>query len=418
MKDYKLLPFLLVVVFSACQSLNNAVKEPKVSLNSVHVAGISLKGVDLVVHIDVENPNSFTIPLPNIDWELFINTSSFIRGNLKNDQSIKRQAKVTLDLPVSVTYEGLYNSIKSLFQTKEAAYNVALGISFPLPIIADKVYHLEHSGVIPLPQLPKLNPGEMKISKIDFSGVALTYSVNVENPNRFPIPFPKLNWDYAVNGVPVIKSNFTGTGEIAAGAAGAALIGVSVAYADVFRAVESLRNAGESKSNLSLGFNPADTGIPLPPPEPAAEAAANEEKSSVDIQGILPILQMPEVSFQGIAKKSLGTTMEFILSWEVENKNTFDFDIGVFNYDFRVNNNAWAQGRMDNLNRVKSGSKSVIPLTVSISAISIVRELVDIINRGTQVDYSCTGNMSFMGGFPGMDKLELPLDLRGSTRIR
>jgi len=115
MKNMKFLAFILVVVLSACQSLGTAVQEPKLSLKSVDIADISLSGLNLIAHVDVENPNSFSIPLPNFDWELFINTASFISGNMKNDQTIKRQGKVTLDLPVSVTYTGLYSSVKSLF---------------------------------------------------------------------------------------------------------------------------------------------------------------------------------------------------------------------------------------------------------------------------------------------------------------
>ena len=410
MKNRIFFLLLFVCVFWGCQSISSVVQEPKVSLKSVDVARITFTGVDLVVHVDVENPNGFSIPLPKIDWELFINTASFIKGSLPSDQTIKRRAKVTLDLPLSVTYDGLYRSFKSLAETKEAAYNIAMGISFAIPIIEDKVYHLDFSGVIPLPRFPKLSPGEVKFSKIDFSGVELSCGINVENPNGFPIPFPKLNWDYGVNGVSVIKSSFAGAGEIAAGAAGLALISVSVSYADVFRAVDSLRNAGEAKSNLSLGIKPEDIGFPLP--------AMDGVTGGLDIPGSIPILQKPEISFQGITKKSLGTTMEFFLNWEINNKNTFEYDIGEFSYNFSVNNNQWARGRMDNPPKVKAGGKTVVPIIATISAASMVRELVDVINRGLEVDYNCTGNMSLSGSFPGMDKLDFPLNFQGKTRIR
>ena len=415
MKRIFFLPFVLVFILSACQSFNSLIQEPRVSLNSVDIAGISLSGVSLIVHVDVDNPNAFSIPLPKIDWELFINTASFIQGSLKKDQSIQSRGKVTLDFPLSVTYEGLYRSFKSLFELKEAAYNIAMGISFPIPIIESKVYHLDFSGVIPLPQLPKLSPGAFKISRIDFSGLELAWGVNVENPNGFSIPFPTLNWDFDVNGVSVLKSRFAGAGEIAAGAAASALISVGVAYEDIFRAVASLRNSGEAKTNLALGLNSADAGFPIP----SLDGVDMEGiKNILNIPGTLPILQKPEISFLGITRKSLGTTMEFILNWELDNKNNIDFDIGEFIYNFQVNNQLWAQGRMDKPPRVKANGKTDIPITVSVNALSLVMELVDIINRGTSVNYNCSGNMSLLSGFPGLGKLDLPLNLQGSTRIR
>ena len=419
MKGLKYLLLLPAFVLCACQSFGSLVQEPKVSFKSVDISRISLGGVDLVAHVDVENPNGFSVPLPQIDWELFINSSSFLSGSLKKDQTLTGRQKVTIDFPVSFTYSGLYNSVKSLIETKEAAYNIALGITFPIPLIESKVFHLDFSGVIPLPQLPKLSPGSMKISRIDFSGIEMAWAIDVENPNRFPIPFPKLDWDFDVKGVSVLKSSFSGPGEIAAGAASAAVISVGVAYADIFRAVSSLRNEGEAAGGLSLAMNSADAASFFPSSGSGSGGAAN----ILNIPGSIPILRMPEVSFRGITRKSSGllsalTSMDFELQWEVVNNNSFAMGIGEFLYDFRVNSNSWAQGRMNNPPRVNAGGSTVIPLTVSISAISLVRELVDIISRGIPVTYNCAGNMSFTSDFPGLDKLNFPLDLKGSTRIQ
>ena len=270
---------LFIMTLSSCETYQLIVQEPSVSLNSVDVAGINFTGVNLLVHVDVENPNGFTIPLPRLDWEVFINSSSFVKGAVNNDKNLSSHQTVTLDLPLSVSYEGLYNSFASLVETKEAAYDIALKITFNIPVLGEKVY------------------------KLDFSGV-------------------------------------------------------------------------------------------------------------------LPIVKKPEISFKGITKKSLGTTMEFILTWEVENKNNFDFNLGVFDYDFSVNDTRWARGQVENPPRLTAGAKTTIPLTISVSAASIVRELVTIINRGSPVTYSCTGNMSLQGALPGLEKLELPLNLGGNTQIK
>ena len=280
MKKVKLLSLfaLSIIVLSACKSLSAVVQEPRVSFNSVDITKISFSGVDMIVYVDVENPNGFSIPLPKIDWELFINTASFIKGSLPNDSTLRAREKVTIALPLSVTYEGLYRSFRSLLDNKEAAYRITLDISFPIPFIADKVYHLEFSGVIPM-------------------------------------------------------------------------------------------------------------------------------------------LHMPAVSFQGISRKSLFPTMEFALNFEVENKNAFDFNIGEFNYEFRVNNRQWTQSRIDNPPRIRANSKTPLSVSVSISAVAIVTEITSIISQGTAVTYSCTGNMSLLGSLPGLDKLELPLNLQGNTRI-
>ena len=274
--------FCICFGFLSCAGfpdLSAVVKEPNVSLKSADITGISLSGVNMLVHVDVENPNNITIPLPRIDWEVFINNSSFVKGAINNDKSLAGRQTTTIDLPLVVGYEGLYNTVASVVSANEAAYDISIAVTFNIPVLGERVYRLSHSGV-------------------------------------------------------------------------------------------------------------------------------------------LPMIKKPEIKFNGIARKSLGMTMEFVLGWEVENKNNFDFNLGMFSYDFTVNNSRWASGQIENPPVLKAGAKTVIPLTVKISAASIIAELVTIIGRGSAVTYSCTGNMKLQGAFPKLEPFELPLNLQGSTQIR
>jgi len=267
------------LIFSNCQSIGNIVQEPKLSFRSVDISRIDFSGAELIIHVDIENPNAFSIPLPNIDWELFINTNSFLAGAIKGERQIGRYETTTVSFPVSVSYDGLFGTFRSLVESNEAAYEIALGLNFPISFLADKVYRLNFSGV-------------------------------------------------------------------------------------------------------------------------------------------LPLLSMPGISFQGIARRSIGLIMEFVLTWEVENRNSFGFEIGEFNYNFMVNNNVWAQGRINNPPKVIAGGKTQIPLTVTINAPALVTELMSIITRGSSVSFNCTGGASLTPDFPGLGKLELPMNLQGNTLIR
>ena len=406
MKNVKCAIILIIILLpSSCQSINTMIQDPKVSLNSVELKEITFNGVDLVARVDVENPNGFSIPLPKISWELSINEESFVQGLVENKQSIRSRRKLTLDLPLNISYAGLYRAFSSLIDEDEAAYNLGLQITFPLPAIEDKVFNLGFSGQLPLLQLPNIKSASVDVSKMDYSGIVLACLVNVENPNRFAIPFPEMDCDYSVNGLSVLKSSNVRTGEIAAGVTALTNFNLSVNYADIFRIVNSAKNVNEADGRLSLA-----AVLPI--------SAFDGKKSSLDIPGKLPILHKPELSFQGIVRRSLGTTMEFTLNWEMENKNSFSYDVENFICDFSVNDNLWAQGRVNNVPQIKAGAKTIIPLNVSISTPSIVRELVDVINRGSSVNYNCTGSLGLLSDLPGLDIPELILDLQGNTRIR
>ena len=404
-----------VFVFWSCQSVDSPVLDPNVSLNSVEVAEISFDGVELIVNVDVLNPNRFAIPMPNIAWALSVNEAPFLQGDLSNSGSIGRRQSATLALPLSFTFEGLYRAFESLVEFREVTYAIALGISFPVPVIADRVFALDFSGVLPLPQFPVLSLVQARIANIDFSGVELAWEINVENPNSFPIPIPNLNVDYSVNGVPVeIRTSIDGAGSIAAGAAGLALITVSVAYADIFSAVGTSLRPGDAVSNLSLGIDPTELGFPL-----LAATDSGLIRNLLDISGTLPILQLPVISFQGISRRSLGLNrFEFDVIWEVVNNNSFGFGIFEFNCEVMVNNILWTQGRIENPPRIAANGRTLIPINVVITTPAVVQGLLPILSGGGNVNYTAIGNMSFLPDFPDLGNLNIPLDFSGSTRIR
>jgi len=274
-----LLASYVLLSFSSCQSIGSFLQEPKVSFRTVDLANINFQGVDLIARLDVENPNGFDIPFPEIDWELFINSASFVKGILNEGTSLKSRGTVTVDVPLSLTYTGLYDTFTSLLNTAEAGYKVALGVRFPLPVLDQKTYRLDFSGIIPM-------------------------------------------------------------------------------------------------------------------------------------------LQVPKLSFEGITVKNLGLqSFTFAANWAIENKNNFPLDIGEFVYNLTVNDASWAQGAIRNAPQIKANATTFIPLELSITSLPLITQIVDIVNRGTGVNFKSQGSMSLLGGSMGLDKFDLPFDLSGVTRL-
>ena len=88
-----LFSFVIIFVLCGCQSFSllpsipALFKEPNVSLNSVDIAGATLSGVNLIANVAVENPNSFALPMPKVDWELFVTDASLAEGRVEEDRS-------------------------------------------------------------------------------------------------------------------------------------------------------------------------------------------------------------------------------------------------------------------------------------------------------------------------------------------
>jgi LEA14-like dessication related protein len=394
------------LAFSACQSLRDMVRDPAISIHSVELTNITFNGVELLCRVNVENPNAFDIPFPEIGWELFVNSNSFIQGVVKNDNLIKSRKTTVIDVPLSVSYAGLYGTFQSLKNTRDAAYRIAIGAKFAIPVLGDRVFNFEHSGSLPLLQMPKISSPSFKIAKLDFTGADILCSVNIENPNVFPLPFPDLNYDYSVNKNSLVKSSVDHAGPLAAGAVSPVNIRLRVVYADLYRAFQSLRNSGEAPCLLALS-----TVFPVP--------AFGNEKSLTEIPGTLPLLKAPSLSFKGISVKNISLAkLDFEVNWEIENDNNFDLNLKNLSYDLRVNNSRWGEGKVPGAPVIAAHKTTVIPLAVSLNALSVIGELTDIISRGADAAYICGGNLSLSGGLPGLEDFNAPFNFSGNTKLK
>jgi LEA14-like dessication related protein len=408
---------LIMVVFAAlslttCQSLSSIFQEPKVSLQSVNIAKLSFTGADFLCKVKVDNPNSITIPFPEIGWEFFVNTNSFVNGILKNNKSLKARNSTVIDVPVSFSYLEVFDTFKSLKGSKQADYRVALAVKIPLPIMGDKVFNFEHKGIFPVLQMPKLTMPAMKFDKLDFTKADLLFTLNVENPNSFNLPSPKLAYDYLVNKNSFVKSTIASTAPLAAGAVTAIPIKISVNYVELFQKFASLRSMGEAPSQLSLK---SDFSIP---------AFANDSFLS-EATGSLPILKVPSISFKGVSLKNPNLTnianltkLDFDLTWEVENNNSFAMSVKDLAYNFAVNKTQWASGKASGTPQIPAGRKTEIPLTFSINSLSMVKDITEIITKGTDVADACGGNINLGAALPALDDFGQPFNFTGTTKLR
>ena len=263
--------------FTACQTLISALDEPVVSLYSVELAGITFNGAELLCKVQIENPNGFDIPFPEIGWELFLNANSLVKGTIKNNQRIRARNTTFVEVPVKIDYLESFNAVTSLKGRNAANYKVALAVKFPIPVIGDRVWNLEHEGSIPLPQLPRLNAPSISFERVDLTRTTVIFSVNVQNPNPFELPPPKINFDFQVNRTSVVNSSTTTAGALAPNSTTPVSMRFTVNQADLVRVLAAnLLAAGSIACNLTVAV---DFGIP----------AFGSETVSLQVPGTLPL---------------------------------------------------------------------------------------------------------------------------------
>jgi LEA14-like dessication related protein len=356
--------------------------------------------------VNVENPNSFSIPFPRMEWELFVNENSFVSGEIRSGTALRARKSTVVDIPLSVNYTDLYNSFRSLKNAGEAAYVLTLGLTFPVPVLAEKTFRLEFSGSLPLPRLPKIAVESFDIIRADFSGVAMMCRVTIENPNAFAIPFPSVDWEYSVNAVPFLKNSAADTRSVPAGGAASVDINLDIGYAELLGAVRSLVNLNAAPWVMNLG---AVFSIP----------ALENPRESLETAGTIPIIRKPELNFKGISARNVSLTQaEFLVTWEVVNRNNFAMTIGAFEYDLRVNNASWARGRLEDPPRISPDKTTLIPLYITISSADLLKSATAIVTQRSETSYECGGSLLLSCDLPWLDPISMPFNFSGRTRLR
>jgi LEA14-like dessication related protein len=399
------LPLLLFLVCTACRSFTPAMKEPVLSLNALDLSGVNFTGVDLIARVTVENPNAFGIPFPQLDWEFFINAGSFIKGTVKNDNTIKARTAAVVDIPFSLSYQGIYHTFQSLRGSQEADYTLVLNAAFPTAV-QGKTYTFKTGGVLPLPRMPLISAPAFSIARLDFNGLGIVCTFNVENPNEFPVPSPRIAWDYLVEGNSLVKSSLEDPRLIPAKAVSPVDIRVDIAYSDLYQAIRSLPGGREAPFVVAVKAD-----FPIPALEGLSEA--------LDISGTIPLIRQPELRFRGVGARNISLERaEFLLTWEVENPNSFELTIEAFDYDFAVNNTPWAQGRVADVPKLGPNKTTAIPLIITINSLAMIRDVTGIMSRRADVTYACGGTMRLSGGPPGLAPLDMSFNFTGSTKLR
>ena len=123
---------------------------PKLGAATVNIDSIDLTKAELLVTVNVENPNVFEIPAPVITYNYQLNRNSFIRGRIENDKPLAPSSVTPLNFRLIVTYSDLFRSFASLMRESQVNSLLVLDLNFGIPLFDGPVYNLQIPGTLPI----------------------------------------------------------------------------------------------------------------------------------------------------------------------------------------------------------------------------------------------------------------------------
>lgn len=202
---------LAAIFFSSCAEmqklLQTSIKKPTAQVTNAQISGLSFTQVDLLFDIKVDNPNTVGVNLAGLDYNLKINGHSLFNGNKEEALKIEAQASSTVQIPLSLNYTDIFQTVKELKIQKKSSYIFDGGVSFNLPMLGIVRIPISQSGDIPLISLPKVSVKNISMKTLSWSGAAMQLDIAVKGTGGMDLMVDNLNYGLNIGGQKWLDGN-------------------------------------------------------------------------------------------------------------------------------------------------------------------------------------------------------------------
>lgn len=144
---------LLVVMTAGCSSVFN---QPEVTLQSVQVGGLGLRGGTLLVNVQVVNPNSFSLSADQLNYQLSVSDPEqpqdttwidFASGTYGEGFSVGARDTAVVQIPVEFSYAALGAAAGSIARAGTFTYRALGTVDVRTPLGSRQVPFRKHGTV-------------------------------------------------------------------------------------------------------------------------------------------------------------------------------------------------------------------------------------------------------------------------------
>ena len=204
LRAFLALLLLSLGVLSACATLGSlagqaGVQRPGVRFIGARLAGLSFDKVDLLFDLEIRNPNSLGVTMAGFRYDLAVNESPFLEGKEEKEVAIAAQGASTIQIPLTLSFDHLYQVFKSLRQKDNAAYSLQCGFLFDLPVLGAVEIPASKSGDFPLPKFPAVRVEGLHIENLSPLAADLTLKLQLDNSNAFSMILEGMQYQFEIN---------------------------------------------------------------------------------------------------------------------------------------------------------------------------------------------------------------------------
>lgn len=131
------------------------IKLPKINVSSLEVNDINFSRADLVLNLEVDNPNGFGLLVNALSYDLNVNGRNWIEGNNQDNITINKNNSNRIAIPISLNVTEIGSSVVQLLNSSSGldytlTGSVDFGASHPLLENLQTDFSFDQAGDVPL----------------------------------------------------------------------------------------------------------------------------------------------------------------------------------------------------------------------------------------------------------------------------
>jgi LEA14-like dessication related protein len=257
-----------LLLLASCAEMNELakmadIKEPSVSLADTRISSLTFDSAELMLNLDVENPNPIPIRLAGFDYALNVDGKTLTHGKQDNGLDIRARDRSQIQLPVGIKFSDLMALTKGFGNKDKVPFNIDANVQVNLPVLGVRSIPVSYKNEIPIPKAPSVSVKNLSVDKVNLTNATVKLELEVDNPNSFGVDLTKLNYDLAVNGQQWAKSSASNVARINKNGKSTVSIPIRLEFATVGMTLyKTLTSSAPMDYRLQGDMN-LDTTLPL-----------------------------------------------------------------------------------------------------------------------------------------------------------
>jgi LEA14-like dessication related protein len=120
--EKKILIFGLLSLLPSCASW--FFEKPTFSVKEIAITHISLKEINFLFGIEVENPNSFDLKLRGLEYKAYLDDQEVGKGRLEKEVLIAKSSSTLVQIPLQADFKSLGNPLGLFLSGKDLRYKI------------------------------------------------------------------------------------------------------------------------------------------------------------------------------------------------------------------------------------------------------------------------------------------------------